>query len=126
MSTTTQIHDYKKIIAPGRTFTGNLSGANFSRGKLSGAIFENADLTKAVFSLTDLEKAQFKGCVLIETDFSGADMEGVIIDEDCTVDIDLTKTSLLNLTLPQIIGRIRDKTAEIAESHGIAEVHRYA
>ena len=49
-----------------------------------------------------------------------------VIDEKCTVDIDLTQASLLDLTLPQIIGRIRDTTAEIAKPHGIADVHRYA
>jgi uncharacterized protein YjbI with pentapeptide repeats len=70
----------------------NFQGADFQGASMYGAYLDNADLTKAVFNtpapggklrtsqITDLRDAEFKGAILVEANFTAANLAGALFD----------------------------------------------
>ena len=90
----------------------NFQGADFQGASMYGAYLDNADLTKAVFNTpveadkklrtsqtTDLRDAEFKGAILVEADFTAANLDGALFDPSKVRATNLSKAKFIGASL---------------------------
>ena len=94
-----------------------LDDTDFRNGKFSNTRLANSNLTKANFKDTNVSNVDFEGCILIETQFEGADLSGSRIYGISAWDLKLSKQTRMN----DLVITKRDKPKVMVDNLEVAQ-----